>query len=98
MQIHEEQYIDALVAKAMNHKAVYHPYLLGLKEGLFPDMKFAFKDFAWQYFHYSSNFSVFLRAVSRDERQLERAARTAARARSGFSQKGKHYLTRHRLL
>lgn len=59
----EIQYVDSLVAIAMQHKVVSHPYLDGLKNGLFPNMKFAFNDFAWQYFHYSLNFSRFLRGA-----------------------------------
>ena len=60
-----EEYIESLVAHATHHRAVYHPYLQSLKNGLFSDMNFAFKDFARQYFHYNINFSKFLRGILR---------------------------------
>jgi hypothetical protein len=70
--------VDDLVREALDHPAVHHPYLNDLKQGNLPDMGYALKDFAQQYYGYSSHFPRFLTAlISRLEQPAHRAALVA---------------------
>jgi pyrroloquinoline quinone (PQQ) biosynthesis protein C len=57
------RYVDDLVAQALKHRAVRHPYLKALSEGTLPDLPFALADFARHYHGYSAHFPRFLTAL-----------------------------------
>ncbi len=56
-------FVRHLKTKALNSAAVKHPYIHALHRGDLPDMKAAFKDFAFQYGLYSRHFVEYLSAV-----------------------------------
>lgn len=58
-----ENFLTKVTQEAISHRAVHHPYLLGLREGKYPDMKWALKDFARQYHGYSAHFPRYLTTV-----------------------------------
>lgn len=57
------QAVDALMAAALNHRAVRHPYLTALADGTLPDLAWALADFARHYLGYSSHFPQYLTAL-----------------------------------
>ncbi|MEB3156462.1 MAG: iron-containing redox enzyme family protein [Cyanobacteriota bacterium] len=57
------QAIDDLIAAALRHRAVRHPYLFALAEGTLPNPAGALADFARHYQGYSAHFPRFLTAV-----------------------------------
>ena len=57
------EFIASIAADALDSAAVNHPYLLALREGDFPNVDLAFKDFALQYGFYSANFMRYVSAV-----------------------------------
>ncbi|MEN8141569.1 MAG: iron-containing redox enzyme family protein [Thermodesulfobacteriota bacterium] len=58
-----EAYVHELCRRAENHPAVNHPYLQNLATGNVPDVVAALKDFAGQYYAYSSDFLRYLTAT-----------------------------------
>lgn len=58
-----EAFVDGLIARALAHRAVHHPYLRALGDGLLPDTRWALADFARQYLPYSQSFPRYLTAV-----------------------------------
>jgi len=58
-----EAFVDALVADALAHPAIDHPYLLRLASGDLPDVGAALRDFCRQYRAYTSAFPSYLEAV-----------------------------------
>jgi pyrroloquinoline quinone (PQQ) biosynthesis protein C len=56
-------FIKRMSAEALGSIAVNHPYLRALREGDFPDMDMAFRDFAFQYGSYSERFTRYVSAV-----------------------------------
>ena len=58
-----EQAVDALMATALNHRAVRHPYLAALAAGTLPDPAWALADFARQYQGYAAHFPRYLTAL-----------------------------------
>lgn len=68
-------HVDALLAQALLHRAVRHPYLQALSQGSLPDPEAALADFALHYHGYSSHFPRYLTAtISRLENPAHRAA------------------------
>jgi pyrroloquinoline quinone (PQQ) biosynthesis protein C len=66
-------YVASLEAEARAHRAVRHPYLKALAEGLLPDCSAAVRDLTHQYLAYSSNFPRYLTStISRLERAHHR--------------------------
>ena len=55
--------LDKLLQEALHHRALQHPYLGALATGSVPDLRWAIKDFACQYYGYSTYFPTFLNAV-----------------------------------
>lgn len=67
-------FVDSLIEECMDHPAVRHPYLDRLADGSYPDHRFAVKDYAQQYGHYSARFTQALRGVlHRLDSDIERA-------------------------
>lgn len=58
-----EAAVVALEARAVRHRAVQHPYLRALADGDLPDTRWALRDFARHYTHYSRHFPQYLTAV-----------------------------------
>lgn len=56
-------HLDQLLQEALNHRALKHSYLEALATGNVPDLRWAIKDFAHQYYGYSTYFPTFLNAV-----------------------------------
>lgn len=56
-------HLDTLIQEALHHRALQHPYLGALATGAVPDLRWAIKDFARQYYGYSTYFPTFLNAV-----------------------------------
>ncbi|MEM7400684.1 MAG: iron-containing redox enzyme family protein [Pseudomonadota bacterium] len=56
-------FINRLSDEVFNSTAVNHPYLQALGDGNFPDINYAFKDFALQYGLYNTQFISYLSAV-----------------------------------
>ena len=57
------EFVDALTSEVLTHVAVRHEYLLRFSRGDYPSMAFAIRDFALQYYVYSSGFTSYLQAV-----------------------------------
>ncbi|WP_348673183.1 iron-containing redox enzyme family protein [uncultured Abyssibacter sp.] len=57
------EFVEVLKSEALGHSAVRHPYLRRFAQGEFPSMDFAVRDFALQYYVYSSGFTSYLQAV-----------------------------------
>lgn len=57
------EFVSELAAESLRHRAVHHPYLRSLAEGLYPDTRWALADFARQYYGYSSHFPRYLTMV-----------------------------------
>jgi pyrroloquinoline quinone (PQQ) biosynthesis protein C len=55
--------VDAMVATALAHRAVRHPYLQSLSAGTLPDPAWALADFARHYEGYSAHFPRYLTAL-----------------------------------
>lgn len=78
-QVHDpldlSNFVDALAEKALQHRAIQHPYLRELSSGELPNTHEALADFAKHYYGYSSHFPRYLTAlISRMERAEHRAA------------------------
>lgn len=56
-------FVTHLVAEALRHRAVRHPYLTALAEGTLPDTRWALADFARHYYGYSTHFPRYLTTV-----------------------------------
>ena len=70
-----ESFLAGLNKEGISHRSVQHPYLLALRDGKLPDMKWALADFARQYNGYSSHFPRYLTTViGRLERPEHRIA------------------------
>jgi pyrroloquinoline quinone (PQQ) biosynthesis protein C len=70
-----DMWLNGLIAESICHRAVDHPYLQRLAKGDFPDIQWALRDYATQYYGYSAHFPRYLTAaISRlqnpDHRQL----------------------------
>jgi hypothetical protein len=57
------QYVDDLAEKALQHRAVNHPYLHAMATGAFPSLPGALADFAQHYYGYSAHFPRYLTAL-----------------------------------
>jgi hypothetical protein len=57
------QYVDDLAQKALQHRAVNHPYLHAMATGAFPSLHEALADFAQHYHGYSAHFPRYLMAL-----------------------------------
>lgn len=55
--------VDALVASALRHRAVRHPYLQAMASGTLPNPRRALADFARHYLGYSAHFPRYLCAT-----------------------------------
>jgi pyrroloquinoline quinone (PQQ) biosynthesis protein C len=74
-ELSDEAFVSELAATALRHRAVRHPYLHALGEGLVPDLRWAMADFARQYYGYSKHFPRYLTTVmSRLENPSHRTA------------------------
>jgi pyrroloquinoline quinone (PQQ) biosynthesis protein C len=70
-----DDFVSDLARQALRHQAVCHPYLEALGKGNLPDLRFALKDFARQYYGYSAHFPRYLTAlISKLERPDHRSA------------------------
>jgi CRP-like cAMP-binding protein len=58
-----DKFLSSVTEEAISHRAIHHPYLLALRNGELPDMKWALADFARQYHGYSSHFPRYLTTV-----------------------------------
>jgi len=68
-------WVEGLVATALTHRAVDHPYLRALASGDLPDLRWAIADFALQYYGYSAHFPRFLaQTISQLTEPPDRAA------------------------
>ncbi len=56
-------FIQRITTEVLSSTAVNHPYLKALQAGHFADIEFAFRDFAYQYGLYSTQFIRYLNAV-----------------------------------
>jgi pyrroloquinoline quinone (PQQ) biosynthesis protein C len=56
-------YVDDLAQKALQHRAVNHPYLHAMATGAFPSLHGALADFAQHYHGYSAHFPCYLTAL-----------------------------------
>lgn len=56
-------FFQSLIAQSLDHRAVQHPYLQALANGSVPDLEWALRDFAKQYFGYSTHFTRYLTLV-----------------------------------
>lgn len=56
-------FIKCISTEALSSAAVNHPYLQAMREGDFPNVDLAFKDFAFQYGIYSAAFVRYVSAV-----------------------------------
>lgn len=54
---------ESMLAEAIEHRAINHPYLIALRDGEFNNITEIFKDFAQQYGAYSDWFPRYLTAV-----------------------------------
>lgn len=57
-------FIKRISAEALDSTAVNHPYLSAIREGDFPNIDLALKDFAFQYGLYSTQFIRYVSAVT----------------------------------
>ncbi len=57
------EFIERISDDVLESTAVNHPYLQAMRKGEFPDLKFALKDFAFQYGLYGTPFISYLSAV-----------------------------------
>jgi len=57
-------FIKRICAEALDSTAVNHPYLQAMRQGDFPNVHLAFKDFAYQYGLYATQFVRCLSAVT----------------------------------
>lgn len=57
-------FITRIRAEAMNSTAINHPYLIAIREGDFPSVDLALKDFAFQYGVYSTQFIRYVSALT----------------------------------
>ncbi|ADO72776.1 iron-containing redox enzyme family protein [Stigmatella aurantiaca] len=57
------EFIQRLELEVNEHRAVHHPYLEALSKGRLPDPAGALRDYAHQYFAYSTNFQRYLTAT-----------------------------------
>jgi pyrroloquinoline quinone (PQQ) biosynthesis protein C len=57
------QYVDDLAQKALQHRAVNHPYLDAMATGAFSSLRGALADFAQHYYGYSAHFPRYLTAL-----------------------------------
>lgn len=68
-------YVHSLATESLTHRAVRHPYIQALAEGAVPDLRWAMRDFACNYYGYSSHFPRYLTTViSRLENPVHRRA------------------------
>lgn len=68
-------YVNDLAEKALQHRAVNHPYLKAMGTGTLPCLYGALQDFALHYYGYSANFPRYLMAlISRLEKPEHRTA------------------------
>ena len=68
-------YVHTLIDEALSHRAVNHPYLYALWNGVLPDNHRALTDFARAYYGYSAHFPRYLTAaISRLDNASHRAA------------------------
>ena len=58
-----KEFVARLSEEALRHRAVNHKYLRALAEGDFPDLRWALKDFATNYYPYSAHFPRYLTTV-----------------------------------
>lgn len=58
-----EQFVDSLIAEALDHRAINHPYLHALSGGTLPDDQQALTDFARIYYGYTAHFPRYLTAA-----------------------------------
>ncbi|VAW55675.1 hypothetical protein MNBD_GAMMA05-2228 [hydrothermal vent metagenome] len=56
-------FIKSISAEALDSAAANHPYLRAMREGDFPNVDLAFKDFAFQYGLYSTKFIQYISAL-----------------------------------
>lgn len=56
-------FIKRVSNEVLDSTAINHPYLQAMREGDFPNVNFAFKDFAFQYGLYNTQFVRYLSAV-----------------------------------
>lgn len=56
-------FVESLCAETMRHSAVQHEYLRRFGAGDFPDMSAAVRDYCYQYFFYSAEFTSYLESV-----------------------------------
>lgn len=56
-------FIKRISSEALDSAAVNHPYLRAMREGDFPNIDMAFKDYAFQYSLYSNRFTHYVSAV-----------------------------------
>ncbi|QMU62142.1 MAG: DUF3050 domain-containing protein [Gammaproteobacteria bacterium] len=56
-------FIKRVSNEVLDSTAINHPYLQAIRKGDFPNINFAFKDFAFQYGIYSAQFVIYLSAV-----------------------------------
>ncbi len=68
-------YVETLLARALRHRAVQHPYLKALATGDLPNLRWALADFARQYYGYSAHFPRYLaQTISQLDEPSHRAA------------------------
>ena len=58
-----DEFLTSVAEEATSHRAVNHPYLIALRDGTLPDMKWSLADFARQYHGYSAHFPRYLTTV-----------------------------------
>ncbi|MEO1336497.1 MAG: cyclic nucleotide-binding domain-containing protein, partial [Myxococcota bacterium] len=58
-----DSYVASLAQESLSHRAVRHPYLQMLAQGELPDLRWALRDFATQYYGYSRYFPRYLTTV-----------------------------------
>lgn len=58
-----DRFVASLADQALSHRAVRHPYLEKLGAGALPDLRWALRDFATQYYGYSRHFPRYLTTV-----------------------------------
>ena len=74
-EVEIDKFLISVAEEAISHRAVNHPYLIALRDGALPDMKWSLADFARQYHGYSAHFPRYLTTViSRLELPEHRAA------------------------
>ncbi len=74
-EVEIDEFLASVAEEATSHRAVNHPYLIALRDGDLPDMKWSLADFGRQYHGYSAHFPRYLTTViSRLELPDHRAA------------------------